>query len=439
LERAVQHGRVVAGEDDVEVLTAAHQLAVVHRQAGDSSAARRVLEEIVAAGQRRHGDADPLMLAVSFELGGVAEELGNRHEARRAYGRVAAHGPGVLGEDHWAVRQALAYLGEDPPTVRLSVPEQGIQSVRRDPRPGPHVAAWGQPTSAEVVAGEAGQRVGPPAEGTPAPRLRRDGAVAAEQPISGGAGWEQRATTDAAWERQVAAPEVATDAVAEGRRAAGREQHRPTSGAAASGQGYGYGVGGQPGAAPGPAVAGYGATAEGAGWRPGVPEQRFGGAAASGAGPEAYPRREGAGRGRSTALFAAVAAVLAAVAAVVALVVVLARPDGDGAPDRDEPTLAGRAPTDVRLTDSGTSVVVSWSDPTDGTVSFLVTFGHPGQQLSVAGKPGPGVERFELQSLNPQIDYCFTVVAVYGPNEFATSAQACTSRGGTLPQPTGSR
>jgi hypothetical protein len=133
-------------------------------------------------------------------------------------------------------------------------------------------------------------------------------------------------------------------------------------------------------------------------------------------------------------VFAAVAAALAAVAAVVALVVVLARPGGGARePGVD---LAGRPPTDVRVADQGTSVVVSWADPTAGTASFMVTFGHAGEQLRVAATLGPGQVRHEMVALNPQLDYCFAVVAVYGPNAFAPSAQVCTSRRGGSAPPT---
>jgi hypothetical protein len=81
-------------------------------------AARRLLEEAYAAGQWRLGDADPLMLEISYDLGMVAEELGNRHEARKALARVADTGAAVLGADHWAVARARAYLDDEPPTVR---------------------------------------------------------------------------------------------------------------------------------------------------------------------------------------------------------------------------------------------------------------------------------------------------------------------------------
>jgi hypothetical protein len=33
-----------------------------------------------------------------------------------------------------------------------------------------------------------------------------------------------------------------------------------------------------------------------------------------------------------------------------------------------------------------------------------------------------------MSALNPTLDYCFAVIAVYRNNQFATSAQACTER-----------
>jgi Tetratricopeptide repeat len=138
LEDAVRRGRMTLGPDDPAVLATVHQLATVHRAAGDAAGARRILEDILPVGQRRLGDADPLILGISFDLGRIAEDLDNRHEARRAYGRVAAYGPNVLGDNHWAVRQARAYLGEDPQTVRLTVPDGGVEALRR---PAPAVQA----------------------------------------------------------------------------------------------------------------------------------------------------------------------------------------------------------------------------------------------------------------------------------------------------------
>ena len=117
LEDGIAAGRGSLGEDHPEVLGAAHQLARLHQLADDPMAARRILEEAYAAGHWRLGDADPLMLEISYDLGTVAEELGNRHEARKAFARVADTGAAVLGGDHWAVARARAYLGDEPATV----------------------------------------------------------------------------------------------------------------------------------------------------------------------------------------------------------------------------------------------------------------------------------------------------------------------------------
>jgi hypothetical protein len=191
---------------------------------------------------------------------------------------------------------------------------------------------------------------------------------------------------------------------------------------------------------------GTGWQAPAAGWRPAdtvetgpvIPwherQTRTVGGAAPGDGRAAYRR----GRGRGTVVFAAVAAALAAVIAVVALVVVLAghQPGSDG--NDGVPTVGGRPPTDVRLRDAGSTVEVTWRDPTDATVSFVVMGGRADEQLTAMGRLGPGQTQLELQGLNAQLNYCFVVVAVYTADEVAPSPQACTSRVGVASTPTAS-
>ena len=148
-----------------------------------------------------------------------------------------------------------------------------------------------------------------------------------------------------------------------------------------------------------------------------------------------HERERSAYTRKAPVLFAAIAAVLAAVIAVVALVVVLAQ-RGDSGGDSDTPTLGGGpAPGDVQLRDSGSSVRVSWSDPANGTTSFIVSGGHPGEVLKPMGQVSPGQTSFELNGLNPELDYCFAVVAVYSTKDFASSPQACTSRAKGTPRP----
>jgi hypothetical protein len=148
--------------------------------------------------------------------------------------------------------------------------------------------------------------------------------------------------------------------------------------------------------------------------------------------------RDAAYRKRGMGLFAAIAAVLAAIIAVAALVFVLANRSG-AHPEPSVPTLGGPPPSDVRLRDSGTEIEVSWRDPSDGTVSFMVAMGHPGEELKPTATLVPGKTSYELGALNPHLNYCFTVIAVYRGNKFATSPQTCTSRSSADPAPSTSK
>jgi hypothetical protein len=394
LEHAVDVGRANLGEDDPDVLATALQLAQVHQAADDPSGARRVLEEAYAAGQWRLGDADPVMLLISHDLGVVAEELANRHEARRAFGRVAGHGPEVLGADHWAVVRARAYLGEDPPTVRMELPAPApppapVQEppYRDAPPTTPFEAArptYGTPAT-PAEAGRASDNTGQRVYGVP---------------------------LDGGQQGQYAAPSTPYDPPREAGRGAPTEPVWQGGAVPEQPQPYPYPV--QHIVSAPPAM-------------PVRHETE----------PSAY-RRSAYGR-RAPALFAAIAAVLAAVIAVVALVVVLAQRSGQGG-DSDVPTLGGGpAPTDVRLRDYGSSVQVYWSDPANGTTSFIISGGHPGEVLKPMGQVSPGQTSFGLNGLNADLDYCFAVVAVYSTKDFSSSPQACTSRSKVSARPSTSR
>jgi hypothetical protein len=168
------------------------------------------------------------------------------------------------------------------------------------------------------------------------------------------------------------------------------------------------------------------------GFEPPVPQPyeqpRFapGGAAAPAASPVPSKREDSSYGRKAPALFAAIAAGLGVIIAVVALVFVLADRGDDS--DSDVPTLAGPAPSDVRMRDYGSSVQLSWSDPANGRASFIVTVGQPGQQLRPMGQVGPATTSFNLKGLNAELDYCFAIVAVYSTSQFSTSPQTCTSR-----------
>ena len=115
LDDVLSSARRSYGEDHPEVLAASHFLARLHRESDDPAAARRILEIALEAASRRTAGNDPLVLGITADLAGVAEELGNRHEARKHHTRIATDGPSVLGAEHWAVQAARAFLGDAAP------------------------------------------------------------------------------------------------------------------------------------------------------------------------------------------------------------------------------------------------------------------------------------------------------------------------------------
>ncbi|MFY1699669.1 tetratricopeptide repeat protein [Solwaraspora sp. WMMA2101] len=317
LHRALTAGRGTFGDDDPEVLRTGHLLADLYRAQDDPPAARRVLEETLAAGERRLGETHPAMLAIAFDLGLVADELGNRHEARRNMTRVADAGATVLGADHWQVTEAVRLLRQWSPQAAPAAP--------------PGTVPPGQATPPGTVPSD------PP---TTLPRPDHDPAPAAPG-------------------RSLAPP-------------------------------------------PDPVVV------------PAAPNVR---------GTSGVPA--------VVAIGAAAAAVIAAVVVVmVGMTVLLDRQTSPtGTPQRPDPAGTGAdPPTGVRLTDDRTAITINWTDPTAGTVPFIVASGRSGQQLGALATVPPGTTTFTVNGLNPEADYCFAVLAVYSADEYLPSDQVCTGR-----------
>ena len=61
---------------------------------------------------------------------------------------------------------------------------------------------------------------------------------------------------------------------------------------------------------------------------------------------------------------------------------------------------------------------------------FLVEAGKAGTQLGRYAALPPGQPTYTVIGLNPKLDYCFTVVAVYGTDLVAPSDLVCTQRTG---------
>ncbi|MFY1670102.1 tetratricopeptide repeat protein [Plantactinospora sp. WMMB334] len=386
LAQALDAARPAYGKDHPQVLATTQVLARWHREADDPATARRLLEEALMDGQHR-GDADPLMLALSFELGAVAEELGNRHEARRNFGRVASIGPGVLGDDHWQVRAARDYLGEAP-GANLHPQPVGPAPVAAPVAPPPLISA-------------------PPAPLAPPPVAPPPGGASAGRPAGGGL-FRSAATSPAYLPSAGSVPERPAEspvsAYVSGSAGPASSRFPPYS-AQSTAQVASYPI------APAPAPA-----------------------------PVPVPAAAGeSGRGRASTVAAAIAAGAAVVAAIVVVVAVLV--DRGGSPEtgpvdeRGEPVVAGEPPTDLKLLDEGSAITITWSDPSGGTVPFVVAGARAGQQTKPMSTLSAGETTFKVNALNPKLDYCFSVLAVYSTNEFAPSDLVCTERDGAGASP----
>jgi hypothetical protein len=140
-------------------------------------------------------------------------------------------------------------------------------------------------------------------------------------------------------------------------------------------------------------------------------------------------------KGRGAAIAAAVAAAVAAVAATVVAVVVLTDRSTPGpAGPSAGPTLAGDPPTGLRLLDEVSSITITWTDPTAGTVPFVVAGGRTGKPLGAMATIKPGETTYKVNGLSASANYCFTVVAMYSTDRYATSGQVCTTRATSTPR-----
>jgi hypothetical protein len=140
-------------------------------------------------------------------------------------------------------------------------------------------------------------------------------------------------------------------------------------------------------------------------------------------------------RTRLPLMVLAVVAVAALVAAAVVTGVTLLRPAPKPAPappaqaqQSPTPAVSASAPSGLKLRDDGDTVTLTWTDPSAGTVPFFVEVGQAGTQLKLYGRLSPGETSYPVVGLNPKLDYCFSVVAVYSSTLLAPSSLVCTRR-----------
>jgi hypothetical protein len=82
----------------------------------------------------------------------------------------------------------------------------------------------------------------------------------------------------------------------------------------------------------------------------------------------------------------------------------------------------------VVLHDEGTSVTVTWSDPTDGTGAVLLSVTKVGQPAGPLSNLPPGTHEHRITGLDPAADYCVTLAVAYAQDTVAQAVQVCTHR-----------
>ncbi len=130
-------------------------------------------------------------------------------------------------------------------------------------------------------------------------------------------------------------------------------------------------------------------------------------------------------------LIALVGVAVAAVATAAAITLARESPQHVAAaptsPVATSAVLAAAPPRDVKITDRGTSLVLSWSDPSHGNVSFVVVTGSHGQPLP-ARQVEQGVTTVSYTGLDAAKAYCFRVGAIYSYRDVQVTPEVCTHR-----------
>jgi hypothetical protein len=109
-------------------------------------------------------------------------------------------------------------------------------------------------------------------------------------------------------------------------------------------------------------------------------------------------------------------------------------------PHRDPPSASvSSAPAGIRLTldDRGATVDLTWTDPSDGGVPFVVNYGRADGPAEKAERVAAGTTTLAVGQLNPAQDYCFTVQVGDPASGVAPSPTVCTSRAHSSAGPSG--
>jgi hypothetical protein len=145
--------------------------------------------------------------------------------------------------------------------------------------------------------------------------------------------------------------------------------------------------------------------------------------------PRHQPRDQPKKRSRAPLIVLAVILSLAVLGGSAALVVAFL--SSDRRPDRRaDPSASASVPSAIRLSldDRGATVNLSWTDPSRGTVPFVVSFGRADGPADRTERVAAGTTTLAVNQLTPTQDYCFTVEVGDPAAGVAPSPTVCTSR-----------
>jgi len=86
------------------------------------------------------------------------------------------------------------------------------------------------------------------------------------------------------------------------------------------------------------------------------------------------------------------------------------------------------APTNIRMTGKGDSVVLTWAAPATGNAAVVVAGGRTGQQMRAFQQLPAGTTTYAVYGLDETKNYCFSVAAADSPNSLDTPEELCTHR-----------
>jgi len=443
---------MTSGEDHPEVLTTAHLLASLHRQAGDLSAARRVLENALYAGTNRHGEEHPLMLSISFELAEIADELGNRHEARRHYTRVAKYGPVAVNFNQQQVQAARAWLGPSAPApaqmqsrpVTLPAPEP-LQL----PKPATPQTAPTQPvTDEDFGLGPAisPPRFGPAAEQPSPPRTTQP---VPPQPVPPQPVRPQDEPTLPVPTQQVPpqqpAPTQAAPTVqlpAQTQQPPVQQQQPPARPQQQPPVVPPWPPHGRPATPPPPGpqrtMPPQGVTQQGIP-TPRPPQLNPPSTTTHPSSPAALVPRPQSGipagrpkRGRGVLIGSLIGALVAVFAASAAVYLVLNNAKIEPNPS---PSAERLPAANVAIVVRDDRVTLTWTDPSNGVAQPIVVGSKESEGLRRFAMPAKGSTEAVIPGLNKNFEYCFAIVLVYSEDDLKQSEQVCTDRKKATPSP----